>query len=90
METMWERLEKRGTDNLDVRLIRLNSAKAELLGAKTCDHFIINDEIEEAYTQLEECIISSIPPKLKKENAISIVEGFLAKINDSDWLKNLR
>ena len=90
METMWERLEKRGTDNLDVRLIRLNSAKAELLGAETCDHFIINDEIEKAYTELEACIISSIPPKLKKENAISIVEGFLTKINDPDWLKNLR
>ena len=90
METMWERLEKRGTDNLDVRLIRLNSAKAELLGAETCDHFIINDEIEKAYTELEACIISSIPPKLKKEKAISIVEGFLTKINDPDWLKNLR
>lgn len=90
MEVMWERLEKRGTDNLVVRLIRLNSAKAELLGAETCDHFIINDQIDVAYNELKDCIISSIVPKLKKESAIEIVNKFLAKINDEQWLKNLR
>lgn len=90
IEDMWERLERRGTDNLKVRLIRLDSAKHELEGAHNCDHFIVNDKIEEAYIALENAIIRDISPKLQKERALDIVNGFLDTINNAEWLKNIR
>jgi guanylate kinase len=90
IEAMWERLENRGTDNLKVRLIRLDSAKTELQGADACDYFIINDNIEDAYQILESAIIRGIPPELEKEKAVSLISNFLDTIDNADWLKKIR
>lgn len=90
VEAMWERLESRGTDDLQVRLIRLESAKKEFEMAKTCDYFIINDDLESAYQELKAIIISGKSPKLDKESALLKTKELLDAISNAEWLKKLR
>lgn len=90
IKAMWSRLESRGTDDLRTRLIRLDSAKIELAGAHTCDHFIINDEIEHAYDTLSKIIIEDIPPELQRKTGIDTISSLLDTIETADWLKEIR
>ena len=90
IKAMWSRLESRGTDDLRTRLIRLDSAKIELAGAHTCDHFIINDEIEHAYDTLSKLIIEDIPPELRRKTGIDTISSLLDTIETADWLKEIR
>lgn len=46
------RLEKRGTENLEERTRRLETAKTELAAAGEFDHIVINDTVERATQEL--------------------------------------
>lgn len=52
LESLKERLLKRGTDPIEVINERLNNAKSELLRSDHFDYIVINDDIEQAYKDL--------------------------------------
>jgi guanylate kinase len=52
LESLKERLLKRGTDPIEVINERLNNAKSELKRSDDFDYVVINDDIEQAYKDL--------------------------------------
>lgn len=57
MKTLWERLRKRGTDPLDVRIRRIHTAREELDHGKHYKYFVINDDLERAYSELKQIVL---------------------------------
>lgn len=85
IQAMWKRLENRGTDDLSTRLRRLKSAKAEFEKAHYCNHFIINDHLEEAYENLRKVIIGGSNPPLDRKDALNHIESLLKDLNAGEW-----
>ncbi len=59
IDTLQDRLVKRGTDSKEVIAQRLDNAKAEIAYYKDYDYIIVNDSIDRAYRELESIITSS-------------------------------
>lgn len=68
--TLWERLKQRGTDSLEVRWRRLRTAYAELVAGKDFQHFIINDSLEKAFSELKNLVVYGKPVNLTHEEGI--------------------
>ena len=90
VDIMWSRLEGRGTDDLSVRIVRLDSAQLELEKAHMCDMFVINDSIDSAIHELEQLIMHRKVPELNREKALRHAEDLLRTIKSAEWLKKIR
>ena len=64
MQALWERLERRGTDSLETRKLRFQAAKEELNHRELYEHFVINHDAQEAYSELRAFITEGRPLKL--------------------------
>ena len=69
MLTLWERLESRGTDDLQTRQLRFQTASQELAQANRFENFVINSNLEHAYEELRQFIESG------KELSLTTKEG---------------
>lgn len=63
MEDLWKRLEKRGTDAPEVRWRRFKTARDEIAAGRIYDYFIVNDDLERAYAELQAIIVRGEPGK---------------------------
>lgn len=54
IEKLWQRLEARASESPEVRRVRLNSAISELEQAHHYDNFVVNDDVDRAYSELRE------------------------------------
>jgi len=80
-----KRLKLRGTDDAAARTRRLRTAREELASAHLYNHFIVNDILEEAYTQLEGIVIHSSHSRLSTENGVAYCERLLAEFDAFPW-----
>jgi len=90
IETLWKRLENRGTDSIEVRWRRLQTARTEIAAGSTYDFFIVNDALDRAYHDLESIIIGGNPGKIAKAAGIQLCEKLLKDFDTSDLLKGLK
>lgn len=65
-----DRLKKRGTDSKNSIYLRVQSAKEELSYINDFDYFIVNDQIEIAYTEMKHLVSYGRKPSLTKQEAI--------------------
>lgn len=70
IESLWERLRLRGTDSLEVRWRRLQTAGEELQAGKNFQHFIINEHLETAFSELYNLVEKGKPVSLSYEAGV--------------------
>jgi guanylate kinase len=90
LETLWKRLEMRGTDSLDVRWRRLVAARDEIASGRNYDWFIINDQFDRAYHELEDIVWRDQPGLMDGTQGHVLCRKLLDEFERSDWLKDLR
>ena len=90
VDSLWKRLETRGTDKLDVRWRRLQTSRTEIAAGLNYDYFIVNDDLDKAYQELESIIIRSNPGKIARPAGIALCNKLLREFDTSDLLKDLK
>ena len=87
MKTLWERLKNRGTDPLEVRLRRINTAREELDHGKHYQYFVINDDLDRAYFELKQIVLGQ-KPSLDRQNGLSHCQKLLNECKEP-WFTEL-
>lgn len=90
IEALWHRLELRGTDSEKERWKRLIAAKKEISSGNLYEHFIINDHMERAYSELKSVLIDGQHSKLSKDQGIELCDKLVAEFETSTLLQSLR
>ncbi|MBM4251269.1 MAG: guanylate kinase [Deltaproteobacteria bacterium] len=90
VETLWQRLEGRGTEPLAVRWRRLMAAKAEIESGGNYDHFIVNHSLEGAYSELQGIIINGEKSKMSAANGAALCQDLLREFATAPWIDALR
>ncbi len=85
LEVLRTRLTGRGTDSIEAQQRRLRTAKMELMKSYLYDYFIINDDLEQAYVQLEAIIHHGQFAGISKQNGIRHCEGLIKEFELSSW-----
>lgn len=89
MRDLWQRLEGRGTDSLQVRLKRMQNARTEIGSAASYDYFIVNDDLERAYEELRNIIVFGQPGKIGCEEGVTRCQKLVDEFDAAEWLKAL-
>lgn len=90
VESLWQRLESRGTDDLKVRWRRILNAKKEIEKADIYDYFIINDDLDKAYMELESIIIQGEPGKIDVDAGKRLCDELLKEFDQASWFQELK
>jgi len=90
VEALWQRLEQRGTDALDVRWRRLLTAKSEIEAGSLYDYFIVNADLEQAYQDLQDIVINTKKGKIGNAAGTKLCQKLLKEFDSSDWLTKLK
>lgn len=81
--SLWERLESRGTDDLETRRQRLRTARDEIDASLDFDFFIINEQVDEAYRELVKIIALKQSPQLDKKAGLAHRQTLLEEFSRS-------
>jgi guanylate kinase len=90
IETLWKRLEQRGTDKLADRWRRLLTAKQEIEACHIYSHFIVNDNVERAYSELKSIIVDDGVPSLSHNDGKRFCEKLIDEFRTSELLQDLK
>ena len=90
VETLWQRLEARGTEPLAIRWRRLMTAKSEIESGPLYDHFIINHSLETAYQELQDVVIKGKHSKIHAAEGARLCQQLLAEFDTAPWIKSLK
>lgn len=90
LKCLWDRLEGRGTDSFEVRWRRLLTAKKEIESGHLYHNFVINDDLERAYIELEHIVIHGTEGHIKTSEGINLCRALMSEFDSADWLKDLR
>lgn len=91
LQIMWKRLEQRATDDLPTRLKRLSNACGEIKQAGIYSHFLINDNLNDAYKKLESFILEdSSDSLLSSKEGLSYCNTLIDEFYNSSWIEELR
>ncbi|SMF33990.1 guanylate kinase [Pseudobacteriovorax antillogorgiicola] len=90
LESLWQRLESRGSDNLETRWIRLQNAYKEISKAEHYQHFIVNQQIDIAYEELRKIIVLGVTDDKHVENGKELCKKLNDEFENADWIKRLR
>jgi guanylate kinase len=85
VETLWERLSSRGTEDKEIVIKRFNTARKELEYSKNFQYFVINDDLNQAYTQVYNFITKNIPFSLSKEEGIKHSQKLLSSFTEKRY-----
>lgn len=86
--TLWQRLERRGTDELAKRLRRMETARQEVSEGYLYEHFVINDELESAFEALVSIVIQKKPSPLTQLQGREYCERLLQEFSKGPWVEN--
>lgn len=87
---LWNRLEERGTDSLATRWERLVNAKDEIENAQNYDFFIVNDDLDRAYAELESIIVYGKTGTLGPSEGLAKCRSLIEEFENSEWIKTLK
>ncbi|MGE0172007.1 MAG: guanylate kinase [Oligoflexales bacterium] len=87
--TLWERLESRKSEELEARMVRLQNAFDELLAAPSYEFFIVNEDLEQAYKDLESIVLSKNKPK-SPVDGLKICAKLKAEFESAPWIAEIR
>ena len=89
-KSLWERLEGRGSDSLKTRWTRLQNAYDEISKAHLYNNFIINEDIDQAYSELKKVVIDGSKSHRHIENGKDLCKKLNDEFKNADWIKSLR
>jgi guanylate kinase len=89
LKSLWERLETRGTDPLDVRWRRLVTAKCEIEKGSLYQNFIINEQLDQAFGELKAFMTSNQPMSLSYESGVEHCKALLREFESSPFIMDL-
>jgi guanylate kinase len=90
VETLWNRLEGRGTDQADARWRRLMTAKHEIEVGYLYEHFIVNENREDAYKELCRVLIEGKHSKISHSEGVKHCQKLLEEFESSSLIKKLK
>lgn len=90
MASLWQRLETRGSDSLEVRWVRLQNAYDEIQKAHEYDILIINNVLEVAFQKLKSIITSGEPEGRGDPEGLILCQKLNQEFESADWIKDLR
>lgn len=78
IELLWQRLENRASESLEVRRVRLAAAISELEQAHHYDNFIVNDDVDRAYDEMRAKLAAGLPceQSVIKAHADGLIAAF--------------
>lgn len=89
VETLWQRLESRGTEPKDVRWRRLMTARAEISCGNLYETFIVNRDLETAYRELEGIVIKGKKAQMSRDEGVRLCQNLLHEFDNAPWLQKL-
>lgn len=89
IETLWKRLESRGTDSLEVRLRRLKTAREEIAAGDLYEHFIVNIDLDAAYEELQGIVIAGKTAKMPTSEGKALCQKLLTEFDHAPWIQKL-
>ncbi len=89
IDSLWNRLCQRGTDNFEVRKRRLMTAKEELKHAENFSHFIINDDLERAFAELKNLVTHGQAVGLSYNEGVIHCKNLLTEFNKAEWIAKI-
>mgnify|MGYP001566034338 CR=1 FL=1 len=90
LRSLWERLEKRGSDRLETRWIRLQNAYEEIQKAHEYDVLIINNELEPAYNKLKSVILTGDRDEVGRRAGLLLCEKLNEEFKNAEWIRELK
>ncbi len=78
IEELWRRLSSRGTDNPAAIRTRFLTARQELDQALLYEHFVINDTLEVAFTEMRNFIVKQSPLSLTAAQGLAFCQELAA------------
>ena len=90
IESLWHRLEQRGTDKLEDRWRRLVTAKEEIEAGNVYEHFIVNDDMERAYAELKSVVVDGKHSSISHDAGVTHCENLIKEFNTSPLLQDLK
>ncbi len=86
---LWQRLEKRGTDDLKTRLKRILAAKKEIIASDEFQEFVINDDFDAAYSDLKHIVLDGRSGRLSHKKGLEHRAQLLEEFEHDHWLQQL-
>ena len=90
LHSLWQRLEARGSDSVLTRWTRLQNAYEEISKAHLYDNFIINSDLEQAYSELRKIVIHDGKSDKHIKNGLELCEKLNDEFKNADWIGKLR
>lgn len=90
VDALWSRMEQRGTDSMETRWHRLQTAHHELEFAKHYDFFIVNDQLSSAVKEMQDIVIKGKKPKISHTDGIKKAADLLDKLHHAPWYIKLK
>lgn len=90
LEALWKRLEKRASDSLQNRMIRLHNAFHEITKAEHYDYFIVNDDLDLAYIKLRSIVVDRKPGDINATNGRELCERLKDEFHHAEWIQGVR
>lgn len=90
LEALWKRLERRASDTLQNRMIRLHNAFHEITKAEHYDYFIVNDDLDLAYLKLRSLIVDRKPGDINATNGRELCERLKDEFHNAEWIHRVR
>lgn len=89
IKSLWRRLENRGTDTLEGRWKRLQTARDEIADGKLYEYFIINDNVDHAFEELKNIVVGGKPGNMDNKQGAVHCAKLLAEFTQDPWLREL-
>ena len=80
------RLIERDTDHHEVQQRRINAAYKEIEAGRDYDNFVVNDDFDKSYNDLENIILNNAPSRLNRQQGINMCNVLLAEFEQSNWM----
>lgn len=90
LEELWQRLEKRGSDSLETRWLRLQNAYREIERSEYYNYFIVNDDIDRAYEELQNIVIDGKRGEIDSVAGAMLCTKLKKEFKNADWIQRLR
>lgn len=89
LKVLWQRLENRGSDDSQARFLRFHNAFMEIASVADYDYFIVNNDLEDAYNELEAIVIHGSSGRIHTKRGLELCEALKQEFQNSDWIQDL-
>jgi guanylate kinase len=90
LASLWQRLESRGSDSLEIRWERLQNAYDEIKKANEYEVLLINKDLEQAFQKLKSLVMNGKSNLGNSAEGLELCQKLNEEFETADWIKGLR